>query len=125
LRQPDPRKPRFVAGGFSGTRTLPTLLPSHRPVCRHREIAMSEHTLSAVLTFALLAGGAAAIGSEMFSPRQAAVPQATLAVVTLPTVTITGQRHKRIKVAAGTPDEPDRPDENGSPTCATPAPVHI
>ena len=64
---------------------------------------MTEHTLSAVLTFALLAGGAAAIGSEMFSTRTAPAPQATMQVVTLPAVTITGQRHhhhKAIKVAA-------------------------
>jgi hypothetical protein len=61
---------------------------------------MSEHTLSAVLTFALLAGGAAAIGSEMFSARPAPRVQATMQVVTLPTVTITGQRHKPIKIAA-------------------------
>ena len=40
-----------------------------------RETIMSEHTLSAVLTFALLAGGAAAIGSEMFAPRQVPAPQ--------------------------------------------------
>ncbi len=61
---------------------------------------MSEHTLSAVLTFALLAGGAAAIGSEMFAPRQARAPQAALHAVTLPTVVITGQRQKAVKVAA-------------------------
>ena len=69
---------------------------------------MSGHTLSAALTFALLAGGAAAIGSEMFSPRRAASPQATMAVVTLPTVIITGQRQKPLAMAAGTPAEPAR-----------------
>ncbi len=69
---------------------------------------MSEHTLSAVLTFALLAGGAAAIGSEMFSPRRAAAPHATMQVVTMPTVIVTGQRQKPIEVAAGTPAEPAR-----------------
>jgi len=67
---------------------------------------MSEHTLSAVLTFALLAGGAAAIGSEMFAPRQVPAPQAALHVVTLPTVMITGQRHKAVKVAADTAAAP-------------------
>jgi hypothetical protein len=69
---------------------------------------MSEHTLSAVLTFALLAGGAAAIGSEMFGSRHAA-PQATAHAVTLPEVTITGQRHKAVKVAAESlADQPRR-----------------
>jgi hypothetical protein len=63
---------------------------------------MTEHTLSAVLTFALLAGGAAAIGSEMFSPRHAPAPAAPVLTVTLPTVTITGQRQKTIKVAVDT-----------------------
>ena len=63
---------------------------------------MSEHALSAALAFALLAGGAAAIGSEMFSPRQGRAPEAALQVVTLPTVTVTGQRHKTMKVAADT-----------------------
>jgi hypothetical protein len=67
---------------------------------------MTEHTLSAVLTFALLAGGAAAIGSEMFAPRQAPAPQASMQVVTLPTVTVTGQRHKAIKVATDTVTAP-------------------
>ena len=67
---------------------------------------MSEHTFSAVLTFALLAGGAAAIGSEMFAPRQAPAPHPALQVVTLPAVTVTGQRHKAVKVAVDTAAAP-------------------
>ena len=67
---------------------------------------MSEHTLSAVLTFALLAGGAAAIGSEMFAPRQVPAPAATMPVVTLPTVMVIGQRHKAVKVAVDTAAAP-------------------
>jgi hypothetical protein len=69
---------------------------------------MSEHTLSAVLTFALLAGGAAAIGSEVFGSRHVA-PQATVHGVTLPEVTITGQRPKAVKIAAESlADRPQR-----------------
>ncbi len=69
---------------------------------------MTGHTLSAVFTFALLAGGAAAIGSEMFSPRQASAPQAEMQAVTLPPVIVTGRRQKPVEVAAGTPAEPAR-----------------
>jgi hypothetical protein len=36
----------------------------------------------------------------MFAPRQAPAPQAALHAVTLPTVVITGQRQKAVKVAA-------------------------
>ena len=67
---------------------------------------MSDNILTAVLTFSLLAGGTAAIGSEMFATRQAAqapivvMPQVTVTaqraapaeVVTLPQVTITARR---------------------------------
>jgi len=68
---------------------------------------MSDNILSAVLTFSLLAGGSAAIGSEMFGTRQLAkaapvvvLPQVTVTaqrvssaeIVTLPQVTITAQR---------------------------------
>jgi hypothetical protein len=48
---------------------------------------MSDNVLTAVLTFSLLAGGSAAIGSEMFQARQAPAP-----VVVMPLVTITAQR---------------------------------
>ncbi|MEP6740487.1 MAG: hypothetical protein ABJA61_08920 [Caldimonas sp.] len=51
---------------------------------------MSKQTLSAILTFAVLAGGTAAIGSEMFGHRAAAPVQ--MARVTLPGVTIIGHR---------------------------------
>ncbi|HEX2541876.1 MAG TPA: hypothetical protein VHM00_12435 [Caldimonas sp.] len=67
---------------------------------------MTEHTLSAVLTFALLAGGAAAIGSEMFSTRQAPAPQPAVHMVTLPTVMVTGQRQKALTVAADVHESP-------------------
>jgi len=51
---------------------------------------MSDHILSAVLTFSLLAAGTAAIGSEMFGHRhRAAEPTA---VASLPAVTVTGHR---------------------------------
>jgi hypothetical protein len=93
--------------------------------CLHRsersghapEIDMTDNILNAVLTFSLLAGGTAAIGSEMFNTRQgdkaAAAPTVTLpevsivahratAVVTLPEVTITGRRAAPAAVAVVT-----------------------
>ena len=79
---------------------------------------MSDNILSAVLTFGLLVGGTAAIGSEMFSTRPAAgqamevvtLPTVTivahraapLEVVTLPRVTITGRRDAATRVAVDT-----------------------
>ncbi len=51
---------------------------------------MSDNILSAVLTFSLLAGGTAAIGSEMFNTHRNAKPPAS--VVTLPPVTIVAHR---------------------------------
>jgi hypothetical protein len=71
-----------------------------------QETTMSEHTLSAVLTFALMAGGAAAIGSEMFTSRPTPKAQPALQVVTLPQVTVTGQRPKTVKVAADSSSVP-------------------
>ena len=75
---------------------------------------MSDNILSAVLTFSLLAGGSAVIGSEMFAPRQAAqapssdivVTQGMVAaplaapteIVTLPMVTVTAQRAAPVDV---------------------------
>ena len=63
---------------------------------------MSDNILSAVLTFSLLAAGTAAIGSEMFETRRPArtpvalvaqgMPTAQVEIVTMPTVTVTGQR---------------------------------
>lgn len=54
---------------------------------------MSDNILTAVLTFSLLAGGTAAIGSEMFNTRGPA--KAPTAVVTMPQVTITAHREAR------------------------------
>ena len=51
---------------------------------------MSDNNLTAVLTFSLLAGGSAAIGSEMFGSRQ--VAKAATPVVVLPKVSVTAQR---------------------------------
>ena len=55
---------------------------------------MSDNILSAVLTFSLLAGGTAAIGSEMFDTRQ----PAKAPVVVMPMVTITAQRAAPVEV---------------------------
>jgi hypothetical protein len=51
---------------------------------------MSDNILTAVLTFSLLAGGTAAIGTEMFGSRHVALASAP--VVVLPQVTITAPR---------------------------------
>jgi hypothetical protein len=85
---------------------------------------MSDNILSAILTFSLLAGGTAAIGTEMFNTRQAApaaavvtLPQVTvtahraapLEVVTLPTVTVTAHRPAAADVTvAANASEPQR-----------------
>jgi hypothetical protein len=66
---------------------------------------MSDNLFTAVLTFSLLAGGTAAIGSEMFVTRHTPTPivvmpqvtvtaerAAPVGIVTLPLVTITAQR---------------------------------
>lgn len=53
---------------------------------------MSESIFSAVLTFALLAGGTVAIGSEMLGSRQQPQPRQAVASVTLPAVTVVGRR---------------------------------
>jgi hypothetical protein len=60
------------------------------------ENIMSDNILSAVLTFSLLAGGTAAIGSEVFKTHQAA--KAPAAVVTLPRVTIVAHRSAALDV---------------------------
>ena len=80
--------------------------------------------LSAILTFSLLAGGTAAIGTEMFTPHYAeparpvvtlptvrivAHRQADTQVVMLPRVTITGHRVAATRLAAETQaSEPTR-----------------
>ena len=52
---------------------------------------MSDNILAAVLTFSLLAGGTAAIGTEMLDSRHQAA-QARTPVVVMPEVTITARR---------------------------------
>jgi hypothetical protein len=57
---------------------------------------MSDNILSAVLTFSLLAGGTAAIGSEVFESRQVAL--ASTPVVVMPQVTITAPRARPTEI---------------------------
>ena len=59
---------------------------------------MIDHILSAVLTFALLAGNVA-IGTELLTARQ---PVGATAEVTLPMVTVTGRRAAPVLLAAET-----------------------
>ena len=74
---------------------LPTVQsPRRKKRPRHQESIMSDNILSAVLTFSLLAGGTAAIGSEMFETRQ----PAKAPVVVMPMVTITAQRAAPVEV---------------------------
>ena len=82
---------------------------------------MSDNILSAILVFSLMAGGTAAIGSEMIAGPRAAAPMKTVTLapvtvighratvlaadaVTLPTVTITGRRNAWTEVAVETHD---------------------
>jgi len=60
----------------------------------------TDNILSIALTFALLVGGTAAIGSELIGTRhqKAAATQ----VVMLPTVTVIGHRQSAVTVAAET-----------------------
>jgi hypothetical protein len=86
-----------------------TLPSTHRTVRLFKEPIMSDHILSAILTFSVLAGGTAAIGSEMFNTHRSEQAArhvvmlepvtvvahrkvAALEIVTLPAVTITGHR---------------------------------
>jgi hypothetical protein len=55
---------------------------------------MSDNILSAVLTFSLLAGGTAAIGSEVFESRQ--VAQASTPVIVMPQVNVIAQRASEV-----------------------------
>lgn len=57
---------------------------------------MSDNILCAVLTFSLLAGGTAAIGSEMFNTHRDA--KAPASVVMLPPVTIVAHRSAALDV---------------------------
>ncbi len=59
---------------------------------------MSENIFSAALTFCLLVGGTAAIGSEMFRPAHAPAAQTRTEVVTLPMVTVIAHRAVDTKV---------------------------
>ena len=63
----------------------------------------TDHILSAALTFALLAGGTAAIGTELMAPRHQAPAAANAsAMVTLPMVTVIGRRAASTALAAET-----------------------
>lgn len=71
----------------------------------------TDHILSAALTFALLAGGTAAIGTELLASRHrapadtavsASASASALAIVTLPSVTVTGRRPASTALAAET-----------------------
>ena len=55
---------------------------------------MSDNILSAVLTFSLLAGGTAAIGSEVFESRH--VAQASTPVIVMPQVNVIAQRASEV-----------------------------
>jgi len=58
---------------------------------------MIERIFSAVLTFALLAGGTLAIGSELFgNSRTAPVKTLQAAAVELPKVEVIGHRHAAV-----------------------------
>jgi hypothetical protein len=59
---------------------------------------MTDNILSIALTFVLLIGGTAAIGSELIGSRSAPAPIAK-ADVTLPTVVVTGHREAPTRVA--------------------------
>lgn len=64
---------------------------------------MIDRLFTALLAFALLAGGAAAIGSALFAPRPA------LPVVHLPTVQVTGTRAASAAVAREDSRDPAAP----------------
>ena len=61
---------------------------------------MTDHILSIALTFSLLAGGTAAIGSELFASQGKAAAPVAVAVITLPTVVVTGKRLAATVVAS-------------------------
>lgn len=70
---------------------------------------MTDHILSIALTFSLLAGGTAAIGSELFASQGKATAPVAVAVVTLPTIVVTGKRLAPTVVAsASISGEPQR-----------------
>lgn len=53
---------------------------------------MTDDILSIALVLAVLAGGTAAIGSELIGSRGPVPAQAAVATVTLPTIVVTGRR---------------------------------
>ena len=53
---------------------------------------MTDHILSIALVFSILAGGTAAIGSELVGARGRAPAPAATAMVTLPAIVVTGRR---------------------------------
>ena len=53
---------------------------------------MFERIFTPVLAFTMLAGGTFAIGHELFAPGQVAAPARQVAVVSMPTVAVTGHR---------------------------------
>jgi len=67
-----------------------------------REPTMTDHILSIALVFSILAGGTAAIGSELVGSQGRVPAQTTAAAarVTLPTIVVTGRRHTATLVAA-------------------------
>jgi hypothetical protein len=73
-----------------------TLASTHRTVRLHKEPIMSDHILSAILTFSLLAGGTAVIGSEMFNTHRS--DKEAQHVVTLEPVTIVAHRKVALEV---------------------------
>ena len=62
----------------------------------------TDNILSIALTFALLAGGTAAIGSELLGSQRAPQASARLqaSVVTLPTVSVIGHREPAVLLAS-------------------------
>jgi hypothetical protein len=53
---------------------------------------MFERLFTPVLVFSMLAGGTFAVGHELFVPEQVAAPARQVAVVSMPTVAVTGHR---------------------------------
>jgi hypothetical protein len=53
---------------------------------------MFERVFTPVLAFTMLASGTFAIGHELFAPGQAPAPAAHVALVSMPTVAVTGHR---------------------------------
>lgn len=61
---------------------------------------MTDHILSIALVFSILAGGTAAIGSELLGSRGRAPAPAATAMVTLPMIVVTGRRQAATVAAA-------------------------